>query len=71
VGSDSAAFTFYSSDEGSVFECSLDGTPYAAGASPESCANLSNGAPTFEVRAEDGAGNTDATPASSTWTVQR
>jgi hypothetical protein len=54
VGSDSAAFTFYSSDEGSVFECSLDGTPYAAGASPESCANLSSSTETRSSAAASG-----------------
>ena len=70
-GSDSAAFALYASEGGPVFECSLDGTPYAACASPESYANLSNGAHTFEVRAKDGAVNTDATLASRTWTVQR
>jgi hypothetical protein len=64
-----ATFSFSSSEANSTFECSLDGTAYSACASPKSYAKLSNGSHTFEVRAKDGAGNVDPTPASSTFTV--
>ena len=63
-----ATFAF-SSEVGATFECSLDGAPYSACASPKSYTNLSNGSHTFDVRAKDGAGNVDATPASRTFTV--
>ena len=55
------------------FECRLDGldsAPWETCASPKSYSGLSLGQHTFEVRATDAAGNTDATPASFTWTIQ-
>lgn len=73
VDSASAQFTFAGSDALSgvaSFECSLDGAPFVACASPASYHALDNGGHTFAVRARDVAGNVDAAPATHAWTVQ-
>ena len=62
-------FTFTSTETGSTFECRLDAAAFAACATPFTTAALGDGSHTFRVRATDGAGNTDATPASVTFTV--
>ena len=64
-----ASFSFSADEPGSSFECSLDGAPYVACASPAEYTGLADGAHTFAVRATDPAGNTDPTPATRSWTV--
>jgi acid phosphatase type 7 len=69
VSGGSASFSFSSTETGSTFECARDSGAYASCTSPESYTGLSEGSHTFQVRATDAAGNTDATPASQTWTI--
>jgi hypothetical protein len=69
VESTSAAFELSSSQPGSTFECSLDGSPYASCSSPAEHAALADGSHTFSVRATNTSGKTDPTPATRTWTV--
>ncbi|HEX6131802.1 MAG TPA: Ig-like domain-containing protein, partial [Actinomycetota bacterium] len=65
---DSPQFVF-SSEPGATFECKLDGAAFAPCTSPVDHSALAESAHTFQVRATDGAGNTDASPASHTWTI--
>jgi peptidoglycan/xylan/chitin deacetylase (PgdA/CDA1 family) len=64
----SPSFAF-AANEASTFECSLDGAPFAACASPVKFSGLTDGSHTFAVRATDRAGNVEPTPVSYTWTI--
>jgi hypothetical protein len=70
VNSTSATFGFSSNQEGSTFECSLDGANFSQCTSPKDYTGLADGSHTFRVRAIDSAGNADSSPAVRTWTVE-
>jgi hypothetical protein len=68
VSTTSATFSF-TATEAATFACSLDNAAAAPCTSPQAYSDLAAGTHTFSVAATDSAGNTDATPASRTWTV--
>ena len=57
---------FTSNEAGSIFECSLDGGPFAACTSPATI-SISVGTHTVAIRAKDAVGNIDPTPATTTF----
>jgi hypothetical protein len=69
ISPENVTFEFAASEAGATFQCSLDGAAFAACVSPKPYAGLAPGTHTMSVRAVDGIGNVDATPASYTWTV--
>jgi hypothetical protein len=66
--STSATFAFAAS-ESATFECQLDNAAYARCTSPANYSGLTAGVHVVRVRAADGAGNVDPTPATRSWTV--
>ena len=62
-----ATFMLSSSEEGSTFECSLDGAPFSACTSPHVMTDLDTGRHVFQARAIDAAGNTDLSSATYVW----
>jgi hypothetical protein len=66
-----ATFEFSGSDGGGIdtFECSIDGSAFAACATPFDTGSLADGPHTFQVRAVDPAGNRDASPAQHDWVI--
>jgi Ca2+-binding RTX toxin-like protein len=70
VTSRDANFSFFANEAGAVFACRLDGGAWETCTSPKGYSNLAFGSHTFEVRASDAVGNTDATPDARTWTIE-
>jgi hypothetical protein len=69
TGSTSATFNFTSNESPSTFEGKLDAGSYVTVTSPLTFTGLAAGSHTFSVRATDAAGNTDASPATYSWTI--
>ncbi|HWH54270.1 MAG TPA: hypothetical protein VNT04_01725, partial [Gaiellaceae bacterium] len=65
----SASFAFASSEAASRFLCSLDSAGFTPCTSAKTYDGLGDGPHTFRVQAVDLAGNADASPATSTWTI--
>ena len=70
VTTNSASFTLGGSEPGASFACSLDGGGFQPCNSPQSYTGLADGTHSFQARATDAAGNSDATPAARSWTVK-
>ena len=67
-----ATFAFSASEPGSTFECRLDrNLGHSRCTSPQTVHRIGLGKHTFEVRATDHAGNTDATSAADNWKVTK
>jgi hypothetical protein len=63
------SFTFASNETGVTYACKLDDAAWAACGASYTTPSLADGPHTLSVRATDPAGNTDATPATYSWTV--
>ena len=64
-----ATFTFSTNEDGATFQCSLDGAAFTSCTSPVEHDDLDVDDHSFRVRAVDGSGNPDPTPATYDWTV--
>jgi hypothetical protein len=62
-------FTFSSSEGASTFQLRMDSGAWVTHTSPWTASTLRNGAHVLEARATDAAGNTDASPATRSFTV--
>jgi subtilisin-like proprotein convertase family protein len=69
VASTSATFAFTASTGSGLFECSLDAQEFRPCSSPKTYENLGQGLHAFQVRALDGDGDADQSPATRAWTV--
>jgi len=69
TNSTSASFEFTSTEAGSTFQCSLDGSGFTSCPNPQVYNGLGSQSHTFQVRAMDAAGNTDSTPAKFIWKI--
>ena len=69
TGDATPTFELGSSEPGSTFQCRVDTAAFATCTSPVTTGALTEGAHTFDVRSIDVAGNTDPTPATSSFTV--
>ena len=67
----SASFSFRPSEDGSTFDCRLDGGKWKGCDSPAGYDGLTSGRHKFEVRATDAAGNVEPSPAARDWSVRR
>jgi len=71
TNSTSIPFTFSSNETSATFEVKLDAGTFVAAGSPAILTGVTEGTHTFYVRAKDAAGNTDPTPVTYTWTVDK
>ena len=67
VKSQSPRMWAYATEPGATLQCSLDGAPFAPCPDPIEHSSVFPGAHTFHVRAVDGAGRVDQTPATRSW----
>ena len=71
TNSQQQTFEFSADEEGSTFECRLDGAAFAPCTSPVVRTGLAEDDHRFEVQATDEAGNTDPEPAAAEFTIDR
>jgi YD repeat-containing protein len=69
TNSNSATFTFLSSEANATLECRLDNAAFTLCSSPKTYFIPTGDTHNFEVRAIDSSGNIDPTPAMYTWTI--
>ncbi len=67
----SATFKFSSTPAGLQFECKLDKRGFSRCSSPMKVKRLKPGKHTFKVRAVDGSGNRDGSPATVSWKIKK